>query len=188
MIAKLANVILCLAAVGLVACGGSSDGAPTGKTPDYGAALAGAPKPLASLYAKGDRLLPGGTDAFETQLEALRGYPVVVNAWASWCGPCREEFPYLQRLSARFGKRVAFVGVDANDSDSAARTFLGEYPLPYPSVSDPNEDVSRAIGVTTGLPGTAFYDSSGERVFVKQGQYASEAELATDIRRYALGN
>lgn len=186
MIAKLANVFLCLAAVGLAACGGSGDRAPTGKSPDYGAALASAPKPLASLYAKGDRLLPGGPPAFEAQLEALRGHPVVVNKWASWCGPCREEFPYLQRLSARFGKRVAFVGVDADDSDQAARTFLGEFPLPYPSYTDPGQDISRLLGATAGFPATAFYDARGERVFVKQGQYASRRDLAADIRRYAL--
>jgi thiol-disulfide isomerase/thioredoxin len=192
MIGKLANrfvwVVAALAALGLVACGGSSDGPSTAKAPDYRSALAGAPKPLAKLYAQGDRLLPGGPDAFQTQLDALRGHPVVVNKWASWCGPCREEFPYLQRLSASFGKRVAFLGVDANDSEAAARTFLGEYPLPYPSYNDPDQDISRLMGATTGFPQTAFYDASGERVFVKPGQYGSQADLAADIRRYAIGS
>jgi cytochrome c biogenesis protein CcmG/thiol:disulfide interchange protein DsbE len=191
MIGKFANVILFLAVglatVGLVACGGSEDAASTGKPPNYRAALAGAPKPLASLYAKGDRLLPGGVPAFEAQLAALRGHPVVVNKWASWCGPCREEFPYLQHLSARFGKRVAFVGVDADDSDAAARTFLGEFPIPYPSYTDPDEDISQLLDATVGFPASVFYDSSGELVFTKQGQYASEADFAADIRRYALG-
>jgi cytochrome c biogenesis protein CcmG/thiol:disulfide interchange protein DsbE len=191
-LSKLANRVVWLAAVaaalGLVACGGSSDGSSNAKAPDYQAALAGAPKPLAKLYAQGDRLLAGGPDAFQAQLDALRGHPVVVNKWASWCGPCREEFPYFQRLSARFGKRVAFLGVDANDSDAAARTFLGEYPLPYPSYSDPDQDISRLVGATVGFPETAFYDASGERVFVKPGQYDSQADLAADIRRYALGS
>jgi len=192
MIGKLANRVVWLAAglvaLGLVACGGSSDGPPTTKAPDYRAALANAPKPLAKLYARGDILLPGGPDAFRAQLDALHGYPVVVNKWASWCGPCREEFPYLQRLSARFGKRVAFLGVDADDSEAAARTFLGEFPLPYPSYSDPDQDISRLVGATPGFPATTFYDASGERVFVKQGQYVSQADLAADIRRYAIGS
>jgi cytochrome c biogenesis protein CcmG/thiol:disulfide interchange protein DsbE len=191
-LSKLANRVVWLAAaaatLGLAACGGSSEGPSNAKAPDYQSALAGAPKPLGKLYAQGDRLLPGGPDAFQTQLDALRGHPVVVNKWASWCEPCREEFPYLQRLSARFGKRVAFLGVDANDSDAAARTFLREYPLPYPSYSDPAQDISRLVGATAGFPETAFYDADGERVFVKQGQYASQSDLAADIRRHALGD
>lgn len=190
MFAKFAKHVLALAvaalALALAGCGGSGDDTPTAKAPDYGAALAGAPRPLARLYAQGDRLLPGGTDAFQAELESLRGYPVVVNKWASWCLPCREEFPYLQRLSARFGKRVAFLGVDARDSSAAARTFLGEFPLPYPSFSDPGEDISGLLGATAGFPATAFYDRNGQRVFVKQGQYASKGELSADIRRYAL--
>jgi len=191
MIGTLATRLLCLAAalgaIGLTACGGSGEGTSNTTAPDYQATLRDAPKPLAELYSEGDRLLPGGTAAFQVQLNRLRGYPVVVNAWASWCGPCREEFPFLQRLSGRFGERVAFIGVDAGDSDAAARTFLEELPLPYPSYTDPDQEVLQLIGVTAGLPGTAFYDASGERVFVKQGQYTSQAELATDIRRYAVG-
>ncbi len=97
------------------------------------------------------------------------------------------EFPYLQRLSAKYGKRVAFVGVDTNDNDAAARTFLGELPLPYPSYTDPNKDIAQSVGATVGLPDTAYYDASGKRVFVKQGQYASEVDFAADIKRYALG-
>jgi cytochrome c biogenesis protein CcmG, thiol:disulfide interchange protein DsbE len=190
MFAKHATHVLTLvtaAAIVLAGCGGSGDETATAKTPNYRAALAGAPRPLARLYSHGDTLVTAGTQAFQVQLDAVRGYPVVVNKWASWCEPCRREFPYLQRLSARFGKRVAFIGVDANDSDAAARTFLEEFPLPYPSFTDPDQDISRLLGATAGFPATAFYDRGGQRVFVKQGQYASQADLAADIRRYALG-
>jgi cytochrome c biogenesis protein CcmG, thiol:disulfide interchange protein DsbE len=190
MFARHATHVLTLAAAAvfvLAGCGGSGDETATAKTPNYRAALAGAPRPLARLYSHGDTLVTAGTQAFQVQLDAVRGYPVVVNKWASWCEPCRREFPYLQRLSARFGKRVAFIGVDANDSDAAARTFLEEFPLPYPSFTDPDQDISRLLGATAGFPATAFYDRGGQRVFVKQGQYASQADLAADIRRYALG-
>ena len=173
-------------ALGLSACG-SSGGGSTTKAPDYRQALAGAPKPLAELYAKGDRLVSGGTGAFERELTALRGHQVVVSVWASWCEPCRQEFPYLQRLSARYGKRVAFIGVDTNDDAAAARTFLGEFPVPYPSYTDPHQDIARSVGATVGLPDTVYFDASGKRVFVKQGQYASESEFAADIERHALG-
>jgi cytochrome c biogenesis protein CcmG/thiol:disulfide interchange protein DsbE len=191
VLSKLPNRFLCLAAVvvalGVSACGSSGGGTSTAKAPDYKQALAGAPKPLAKLYAQGDRLVSGGTSAFGSQLRALRGHPVVVNVWASWCEPCRMEFPYLQRLSAKYGKRVAFVGVDTNDNDAAARTFLAELPLPYPSYTDPNKDIAQSVGATVGLPDTAYYDASGKQVFVKQGQYASEGDFAADIKRYALG-
>ncbi len=191
VLSKLPNRFLCLAAVvvalGVSACGSSGGGTSTAKAPDYKQALAGAPKPLAKLYAQGDRLVSGGTSAFGSQLRALRGHPVVVNVWASWCEPCRMEFPYLQRLSAKYGKRVAFVGVDTNDNDAAARTFVAELPLPYPSYTDPNEDIAQSVGATVGLPDTAYYDASGKQVFVKQGQYASEGDFAADIKRYALG-
>ena len=190
MFRKLANLAAtAMAAVALVAMSacGSGDDTATGRPPNYRSALAGAPQPLARLYAKGDQLLRGGPAAFGSELDALRGYPVVVNKWASWCEPCRREFPLLQRASARFGGRVAFLGVDANDSSAAARTFLEEFPLPYPSYSDPNQDISRMLGATAGFPATAYYDSTGQRVFVKQGQYVSQADLAADIRRHALG-
>ena len=186
---KLARPVLMLAAtaaMALAGCGGSAGETETAKAPDYRAALAGAPRPLARLYSHGDILVTAGTQAFQAQLDAVRGYPAVVNKWASWCEPCRREFPYLQRLSARFGKRVAFIGVNAKDSGAAARTFLEEFPLPYPSFTDPDQDISRLLGATVGFPATAFYDASGNRVFVKQGQYASQAELAADIRRHAL--
>src|SRR5690242_13327927 len=165
MFGKLAKPLLALVATAatltLAACGGSGGETATTKAPDYRSALAGAPKPLARLYSNGDRLVTAGTQAFQAQLDALRGYPVVVNKWASWCEPCRKEFPYLQRLSARYGKRVAFIGVDAKDSSGAARTFLGEFPLPYPSFTDPDQDISRLLGATAGFPATAFYDAHG---------------------------
>jgi cytochrome c biogenesis protein CcmG, thiol:disulfide interchange protein DsbE len=173
--------------VALIAgCGSSAGGGgDAASAPDYARALAGAPKPLAKLYSHANQLLPGGTSAFERQLAALKGHPVVVNKWASWCGPCRLEFPWFQQLSAKLGKRVAFVGVDSNDSEAAAKTFLGELPVPYPSYSDPGQDIARAINATVGFPGTAFYDRDGHQVFVRQGQYPSKAALAADIERYA---
>ena len=109
----------------------------------------------------------------------------MVNKWASWCGPCREEFPWFQRLSARYGKQVAFLGVDSQDSDDAAGTFLGEFPLPYPSYSDPEQAIGRRLEAARGLPDTSFFDTGGNLVFTRQGGYASQADLAADIRRYA---
>ena len=169
-------------------CGSSGGGGGGNGHPDYATTLAGSPPPLAALHAQAGKLLPGGKSAYEKRIASLRGYPVVANVWASWCGPCRFEFPVLQRLSARYGKRVAFVGINSKDSDDAASTFLAEEPVPYPSYTDPDEDIANSIGATIGLPDTAFYDASGKLVYLKQGPYADESDLEADVRRYALGS
>jgi cytochrome c biogenesis protein CcmG, thiol:disulfide interchange protein DsbE len=182
--ARSGGVALLLALV-VGACGNAGSNHETAPHPDYRAALRGAPPPLAALYRQGDRLLGGGTAAYESRLRALRGHPVVVNDWASWCGPCRREIPLFGRAAARFGKRVAFLGVDAEDSPAAARTFLRERPLPYPSFDDPDGRISASQGPLNGYPRTAFYDRRGRLVFLKAGPYSSAAELAADVRGHA---
>ena len=180
-----AAVAFAVVVLALPACGSGSGGDYGGKAPDYAKALAGAPRPLAKLYDQADQLLPGGADAFQQRLAELRGHPVVVNKWASWCGPCRQEMPWLQREAARRGKRIAFIGVDSRDSDAAAKEFLNEFPVPYPSYTDPDQDIALLIDATIGTPATAIYDSSGKQVHVQQGEYASQDALAADIQRYA---
>jgi cytochrome c biogenesis protein CcmG, thiol:disulfide interchange protein DsbE len=177
---------LVLAGFGAAGCGSSQGGGGDGGHPDYDRALAGSPAPLAALHAQANQLLPGGTEAYERRIAALEGYPIVANVWASWCGPCRFEFPVLQKLSARYGKRVAFIGIDSQDSADAAKTFLREEPVPYPSYSDPDEEIAESLGATLGLPDTAFYDRGGQLVYLKQGPYAEDSELEADVRRYAL--
>ena len=173
----------------LAGCGSSaSEGDYGGEHPAYTKALAGSPAPLAALHAQADRLLPGETAAFEKRIASLKGYPVVVNMWASWCGPCRFEFPTLQKLSARYGKRVAFLGVDSQDSNAAAATFLKEAPVPYPSYTDPDKKIAAALHATLGLPDTAFYDRAGRLVYLKQGPYTNPSDLQADVQRYALGS
>jgi thiol-disulfide isomerase/thioredoxin len=178
-------VLAVLAAAAAAGCGASGGGDYGGKHPDYAKALAGSPGPLAALHRQANRLLPGGLEAYEGRLASLHGYPVVVNIWASWCGPCRFEFPTLQRLSAAYGKRVAFLGVNSQDSDAYAKTFLEEAPVPYPSYTDSNKDIFDAIGAIA-LPDTAFYDRGGDLVYLTQGPYTSHAELRADVKRYAL--
>ena len=115
-----------IVAVIVAACSLGSDqgdpgaGNPESKATDYEQALADAPPALAALYADGDQIIDGGLAEFDAQLEKLNGHPVVVNAWASWCGPCRLEFPDFQAVSAERGDEVAFLGVNVDDSTDAA--------------------------------------------------------------------
>lgn len=148
--------------------------------------LAGAPAALAALHAQGNQLLGGGTGAFRARLAALRGHPVVVNGWASWCGPCRFEFPFLQRAAVDYGKRVAFVGLDAEDNHGDASGFLARFPISYPSYEDPNDRVVQAIKAPRGLPFMLFYDARGQLQYVHQGGYATQRQLESDIQRYAI--
>jgi cytochrome c biogenesis protein CcmG/thiol:disulfide interchange protein DsbE len=175
-------------ALTLVLAGCGSDAGPPSSAPrpaQTRTSLAGSPPALRALHAQSNRLLGGGPAAFRARLRQLRGHPVVVNKWASWCGPCRAEFPFFQRLSTRLGRRVAFVGVDSNDSDADARSFLRRYPVSYPSYSDPDQKVAKVFGATLAFPTTAFYDARGRLTYVHQGAYATEAKLREDITRYA---
>ncbi|HEV2770352.1 MAG TPA: TlpA disulfide reductase family protein [Solirubrobacteraceae bacterium] len=149
------------------------------------AELARAPEPLASLYARGGGLVDATADDVEARLQELRGTPVVLNKWASWCGPCRTEAPFFQQAVARYGDRVAFVGVNSGDDRDSARAFLRDLPVAYPSFFDPDEEIAEAVGAPRGYPITVFLTARGER-FVHQGAYATPQRLAEDVERYAL--
>lgn len=150
------------------------------------AKLGGAPPALAALHRQANELLPGERKALDARLRELRGHPVVVNIWAAWCGPCREELPVFQRASLDHGRRVGFLGVDLKDSRASAGRLLRRYPLTYPSVEDPDGRIFTRYGLQ-GTPSTIFYDASGARTFIHQGPYLERADLDADIRRYALG-
>jgi len=148
-------------------------------------ALAGSPQPLAALHAQAGQLLGGGEAAVRKRLGALRGRPVVVNAWASWCPPCRQELPLFAAASAREGKRVAFIGLDVNDEAGSARRFLAAHPVSYPSYADPGGDTARRLGHFVGLPTTMFLNAAGRVVATHAGQYTSSTALERDLARYA---
>jgi cytochrome c biogenesis protein CcmG, thiol:disulfide interchange protein DsbE len=173
-----------LAVIVVVAGCGSSSGGGTVPAPNYKEALKGAPAPLAKLYGEANELLPGGKDAFEKRVGEL-GYPVVANVWASWCGPCRFEFPLFQEASAKWGKKVAFIGVDAEDSEEEAAKWLKAHPVPYPSYFETGYDYPASLKLD-GRPDTVFYNAKGEVVEKHIGQYANAEALEEDIKKYAL--
>lgn len=147
--------------------------------------IPGAAPELAALRRRVNVLQGGGRRAFEAQLRALRGHPVVVNAWASWCGPCRVELPHFQREAVKRGATVAFLGVNVGDDPEGARALAAQYPMPYPSFTDPRFNIAAGTFGSRVLPITVFYDARGRRT-IRQGQLRTQADLARLIERYAL--
>ncbi|HEX5527877.1 MAG TPA: TlpA disulfide reductase family protein [Solirubrobacterales bacterium] len=132
------------------------------------AARGAAPSPL---LAEGDLL---------ARLQSLRGRPVVLTAWASWCPPCREELPLLASASARFGRRVAFLGADVEDDAGSARRLLEEAPLGYPSYTTSLAALG-PLAPATGTPFTVLIAADGQVVSRRIGAYLSQSELDADI-------
>ncbi len=139
---------------------------------------AGAPAPTASpaINAAQAELLPTNVYAlpsfdlttYRQLLGQLNGTPVVVNIWASWCGPCRVEAPHLAAAAAKYGRRVQFLGVDILDARAPARQFMHEFGWTYPSVFDASGAIRDGLGLL-GQPDTLFYDASGTLVSTWSG-------------------
>ena len=184
LIALAAVALVAVLVIGLTQAGGPDVPGQEGGSFDIVEAkrdLAGAPAPLASLHDQSNELLDGGTGAFDERLRELRGHPVVINKWASWCGPCRAEFPIFQQVATTRGKEIAFVGVNSRDKRPAAERFAARYPVPYPSYEDPGEKIARALKAPSNFPVTLFVDADGKTVFTHQGGYRTAADLQADI-------
>ena len=91
----------------------------------------------------------------------LEGHPIVLNFWASWCIPCREEAPLLERKWREYrDEGIAFVGVVIQDTPASALDFARRFDLTYPMLFDPDRVLARKLGLV-GLPQTFFIDASG---------------------------
>ena len=115
------------------------------------------------------------------QLASLRGRVVVLNFWASWCYPCKQEAPALAAASKRWAGRVVVLGVDVNDSARYARRFARKYGLTYPLVHDNHNVTSPKYGLT-GLPETFFIDRRGKVIEHVAGEVKA-ADIHNGVER-----
>lgn len=134
--------------------------------------------PLPTLRPGG--LVRASPSVFQRVLDSFDGKPVVVNFWATWCEPCKEEMPRLVSAARRYRGRVQFLGVDVEDSARSAREFIRSYGILFPNLADPDGEIRRAEKVV-GLPTTQFYRADGELAFVHAGEISSE-ELQRRLR------
>lgn len=173
-----------LLAVALAAgCAADDDPAPPAPTQAV-AELAGCPTPggpSTAAKALPDLTLPclgaGGT----VPLRRLTGTPMVVNLWASWCGPCREELPAFARLDQDAGSRLRVLGVASQDIPANSVAYAGDNRLPFPSLEDRAGDLLRGLQ-RRGLPVTAFVAADGAVAHLYQGPPLTDSTLRALVR------
>jgi thiol-disulfide isomerase/thioredoxin len=151
------------------ACGGSDE--PTVRPQLRAVVLPGSPTALPTFSVA----------AFHGLTAHLKGRPLVVNIWASWCGPCVAEAPDLARAARAFEGRVQFLGVDIQDQRPAATAFIQRFGWPYPSVFDPDGAIRDDLGLI-GQPHTVIFDAGGKQAYISSGPITEEtlqSQLAT---------
>lgn len=140
-------------------------------------------KPVNGLPEETLPCLGGGGS---TNLAMTHGKPMVLNLWASWCGPCRKELPFIQQLHERAGDRVLVLGVDYQDTEpKAALELAAGAGVTYPLLADPKSQVRTPLKVVA-LPQTVFVNARGSVVATERRQIKSYDELASLVRKHLL--
>lgn len=121
----------------------------------------------------------------QAEVARLPGVPVVINQWASWCTNCKAEFPFFQQAGRQDANKVAFVGLDSQDSQSNAQAFLRQFPVDYPSVFDPSASQAQSLGGGQGWPTTIYMNAKHQITYVHEGAYPTLQALQQDISHYA---
>src|SRR5262249_2629515 len=134
-------LVVLLSLAGAACSGGSETPLQLGNSPQATNAT------TAPLLPTGRFDLPPMTpDEFQQLIAQLKGTPIVVNFWASWCGSCRLEAPGLGAVARQYGGKVQFIGVDLQDIKRNAQITIRDFAYPYPSVADPKQDIKHAYG------------------------------------------
>lgn len=164
---------------------GSSPGPPPATASQPLSGPANRPRGAAVLAANAREANQILDTTIQAKVAQLRGVPVVINQWASWCTNCKFEFPFFQRAARQDVGRVAFVGLDSQDSHSNAQAFLSHFPVVYPSVFDPNASQAQSLGGGQGWPTTIYLNARHQITNIHVGAYPTLQALQQDVARYS---
>jgi len=125
-------------------------------------------------------------DGGNVRLSDLRGQVVMINFWATWCGPCRQEMPLLQQIQAKYEPLgFTLVGINVEPDSAAAMTWLKQVSVSFPILFDQKNVVAEQFGVQ-GMPSSVFVDRAGNVRYVHRGyQPGDEAKYADMVRSLA---
>lgn len=133
----------------------------------------------ATIGAQAPRFALSDLDGNEIRLSDLRGRPVIVNFWATWCGPCVEEFPLLEQAASEHAvDGLAVIGIVYRDNADGVRAFMDRMGASWPAVMDPGEKVAQEYGIF-GPPESFFIDAGGTILARQIGQLS-----AADLERH----
>lgn len=140
---------------------------------------------LQQLHEQQGQLLDGGQAAFHRRIADLRGVPVIVHQWASWCALCRAELALIADAADQAQDRFAVLGVNAQDTRPNAAAATATADLPYPQYFDIEARIARSLGVGRTWPSTAFFSPGGTLVHLHTGAYGSYEQFRRELLRYA---
>ncbi|HEY6747495.1 MAG TPA: TlpA disulfide reductase family protein [Mycobacteriales bacterium] len=181
------RVLLAVLAAVLLAAGCTSDGTPDPATPPTGQAFVLPGCPAQAVQSTSPRALPDlelpclGGSSGGIPLRRLTGTPTVLNLWASWCAPCKEELPAFARLAQDAGPKVRVLGVATKDIPGRAVEYAGQTGLPFPSLRDDNGDLLRALR-RVGPPVTVLLTADGSVADVYQGAPLTDTTLRALVK------
>jgi thiol-disulfide isomerase/thioredoxin len=167
----------------------SPSGETAGATPKPSEALPDLCPPKGKTAAHTTEAIPDltlnclGSDA-SRDLRQLAGRPMLINFWASWCGPCKIELPLLARAHREWGDRVDFLGIDVQDASSEAWKALTAAGVDYPQLEDPEGRSRTPFGWNSGLPLTLFVDARGRMVGTERTPFRTYPEVRAALHRH----
>jgi peroxiredoxin len=142
---------------------------------------------LAAMATSADAAAPAFTlparDGGNLSLEELKGQVVMINFWATWCGPCRQEMPLLEQIQAKYEPLgFTLVGINVEPDSAAAQQWLAKVPVTFPILFDRKNEVAASFGVE-GMPSSVFIDRAGNVRYVHRGyRPGDEARYADMVR------
>ncbi len=124
-------------------------------------------------------------ESLPAPLAAYAGKIVVLDFWASWCGPCAQSFPWLNQMQARYGKQLSIVGVDVDAQASDGQAFLARHPAQFDVLHDPKGELAERYHIA-GMPSTVILDAAGHVIHQHSGFHATQTSDYEAALRQAL--